>query len=271
MYSPSLSLLPVRRGGGNRLLLQPVGANPAPDGWEAYIRNDSGATAPVNVAVICVTSSSVSSVVGTTNVNDGDYGVVSLACPAGQVAVGGGIDPSNVFTEYVTSSGPTWGGNRLLMQPVGANPAPDGWQASIFNFSGTRAPVKAAVICVTSSSVSSVVGTANANDHTFGVVSLACPAGQVAVGGGIDAQGLLEEHVTSSGPTWGGNQLHLQPVGANPAPTVGRQAFSTVCPAAVQRRRDLYASSEFDSGAIYLLAVDREIKTGVPFCTRYGW
>ncbi len=60
--------------------------------------------------VLIAQSDSMVAVVGTTNVNDQNFGGVSLACPAGKVAVGGGIDPSNVLTEFVTSSGPTWGG-----------------------------------------------------------------------------------------------------------------------------------------------------------------
>ena len=59
--------------------------------------------------------------------------------------------PSDVLHEVVTSSGPTWGGSRLLDQPVGTNPAPDGWQASILNLSGTS-PVNVAVICMPANS-----------------------------------------------------------------------------------------------------------------------
>ena len=50
--------------------------------------------------------SSTITVVGSDTVSAGNFGSVRVECPIGMVAIGGGIDPENVLTMKVTSSGP---------------------------------------------------------------------------------------------------------------------------------------------------------------------
>ena len=88
--------------------------------------------------------------VGSDTVEVGQHATELVQCPAGMVAVGGGIDNYNVLTMKVTSSGPTFGpgpSDRLLNQPDGANPAPTGWRASVRNDDTRDLALKAAVIC----------------------------------------------------------------------------------------------------------------------------
>lgn len=137
------------RYAGNRLLFQPDGSAPAPSGWQASGINFGAITETIKVAVICGPNVGIVSVVGSGTAPGSSFGATRLTCPTPTVAVGGGIDPSNVFTEQVSSSGPTYiaNSNRLLFQPDGPNPAPVGWQASIVNTTTNPLPYKTAVVC----------------------------------------------------------------------------------------------------------------------------
>ena len=171
--------------------------------------------------------SSTITVVGSDTVSAGNFGSVRVECPIGMVAIGGGIDPENVLTMKVTSSGPTFDQNneRLIFQPDGANPAPIGWQASARNDGTTTKSFKVAVICAPISSVTTVVGSDTASAGSFGSERVECPRGKYAIGGGIDLDNVLTMVVTSSGPTFiqNNNRLIFQPDGTSPAP-VGWQA-----------------------------------------------
>jgi hypothetical protein len=93
-------------------------------------------------------------VVGSASVTPGSFGTVTVNCPASNpFAVGGGTDNGNVFSNWVSTNGPTIGGGRLLNIPDGQAAAPNGWFGGMTNFSnslqapGTTYMVKVAVIC----------------------------------------------------------------------------------------------------------------------------
>jgi hypothetical protein len=211
-------------GPNDRLLKRPDGANPAPTGWRASVRSDDTRTLPFKIAAICAPLSGVGTVVGSTTVPAGSHRTVLVQCPAGTVAVGGGVDPYNMLNMRVTSSAPTFGpepNDRLLKQPDGANPAPTGWRASVRNDDTRNLLFKAAAICAPLSGVSAVVGsdTVTAGSHKGEQVK--CPAGTVTVGGGIDVYNVLNMKVTSTLPVFGPglDRILAQPDGINPAPT----------------------------------------------------
>ena len=91
----------------------------------------------------------VTTVVDSGTVAPGSFDAVRVTCPRGTVAVGGGIDLDNVLTMVVTSSGPTFAEtqHRLISQPDGTNPAPNGWQASARNNDTQAKSFKVAAIC----------------------------------------------------------------------------------------------------------------------------
>jgi len=206
----------------SRLIFQPNGTNPAPIGWQATARNDDTVVKSLKVAVICAPLSGVSTVVGSDTVAPGSFGSERVLCPAGRVAVGGGIDLDNVLTMKVTSSGPTFAQNnsRLIFQPNGTNPAPNGWQATARNDDTTTKSFKVAVICAPLRGISTVVGSDTATAGSFGSERVLCPAGMIAMGGGIDLDNVLTMKVTASAPTFAQNNSRLifQPNGTNPAP-----------------------------------------------------
>lgn len=77
----------------------------------------------------------------------GSFGFTGVNCPAGYIAVGGGIDPENVFTMYVTSSAPTVGSTRTFLLPDGTQGSPNGWVGGVFNNSTIGKTFKISVIC----------------------------------------------------------------------------------------------------------------------------
>jgi hypothetical protein len=216
------SSAPTFAQNNSRLIFQPNGTNPAPIGWQASARNDDAVAKSFKVAVICAPLSGLSTVVGSDTVAPGSFGSERVLCPAGRVAVGGGIDLGNVLTMKVTSSAPTFAQNnsRLIFQPSGTNPAPIGWQATARNDGTTTKSFKVAVICAPLRGISTVVDRDGATPGSFGSERVLCPAGMIAMGGGIDLDNVLTMKVTSSGPTFAQNNSRLifQPNGTNPAP-----------------------------------------------------
>jgi hypothetical protein len=89
-------------------------------------------------------------VVTSANVTAGNFIILTVSCPAGYEAVGGGVDVSNRLTNLVTSSGPTFGGAALVGQTDGQHAAAAGWQASVRNNDTAASVMKVAVICAKS-------------------------------------------------------------------------------------------------------------------------
>jgi hypothetical protein len=74
----------------------------------------------------------------------------SVECPAGYQAIGGGVDPSNVFFGKVSSSAPTFNGNRALNQSVGQHGPATGWEGYVSTEgagTGASGASKVVVIC----------------------------------------------------------------------------------------------------------------------------
>jgi hypothetical protein len=103
----------------------------------------AGSTGPAGPAGNNVTVTETNSV----SVANGSFGDVSVSCPSGDQALGGGIDENNVFTMFVTSSGPLIAGARTLGLANGQHGVATGWIASGANDSGSTAPIVVSVIC----------------------------------------------------------------------------------------------------------------------------
>lgn len=86
-------------------------------------------------------------VVVTDTVADGTFGTALASCPAGWQAIGGGVDPNDVFTMQVTSSNPIIGSDRTLLTSDGTHGKATGWMGGVLNNSGGNAVFKVAVIC----------------------------------------------------------------------------------------------------------------------------
>jgi hypothetical protein len=161
----------------------------------------------------------VTTVVASTTVSPLSFTFQPVSCPSGAVALGGGVDVEDRYWIEVTSSGPTFSGIRLFEQGDGTHSAPDGWQASVYNYSALHTySLKVAVICAPVSGVSAIVASANISPLYYNEKSAACPSGRLAVGGGVDTGSLVSVTITSSGPTFSGSRLFYQANGAHAAP-----------------------------------------------------
>lgn len=81
----------------------------------------------------------------------GSFRCERVNCPATHpMAIGGGVDPSNVFTMDVTASTPIINDTRPISLTVGQHGAPSGWQACVNNLrdAGSQARIfRVTVIC----------------------------------------------------------------------------------------------------------------------------
>jgi hypothetical protein len=212
---------PTFGGTQHRLLFRRDGSNAAPVGWQGSVLNRSAGVRKFTVGVICATLSGARTVVGSSDVLVSGFGSKRVTCPAGTVAVGGGIDTENVKTMMVTSSAPTFAGpsHRLGQQPDGIHPAPDGWQASARNEGTLTKKFKVAAICAPLTGVLTHVVSDAVVPASHNRERAMCPTGYVTLGGGIDVTQLLKMTVSSSAQSYPKFQfrLHQQPDGINPA------------------------------------------------------
>ncbi len=111
----------------------------------------TGATGPAGTTIDTTTVlGRTLTVVTSATVTANNFNVVNVNCPAGYEVTGGGVDVSNVLTVVVTSSGPTFGGARLLFEADGPQAAATGWQASVRNNDTVANTMKVAVVCAKS-------------------------------------------------------------------------------------------------------------------------
>ena len=77
----------------------------------------------------------------------GQHETQTAMCPDGWQALGGRVDPNNVLTMSVTSSGPIVAGDRTLLAADGTYGKSTGWGAQSENNDPANAVFKVSVIC----------------------------------------------------------------------------------------------------------------------------
>lgn len=196
-----------------RLILQADGSAPAPTGWQATAINEAAVAQDFRVGVICVDEAvGLSSEIDSATVGNGFFNVANADCPVGTMAVGGGIDLGQVLQMRVSSSAPLFPGaanNRLFQRDDGVDVAPTGWQATAINDSTTDYEMKVAAICAPEAAGALTIITSDTLSGGFGLARSVCPAGMVAVGGGVDLENVLTMDVSASGMTFTGATARL--------------------------------------------------------------
>lgn len=200
---------PVYADNSNRLIFRADGANAAATGWQVSAKNGDTAAQTIRAAVLCASPvfvGATTTVVATSATFGGsNFGVATATCPAGAVALGGGVDADNVLTMTVTDSEPMYHGTHLLPTASQQSPAPDGWQAAVRNDSTTAMKFKVAAVCsATAGSRTSTVVTGSpfAAPGSFGVATARCPGGAATVGGGVANTNMFKMTVTGSAPAF---------------------------------------------------------------------
>jgi hypothetical protein len=127
---------------------------------------------------------------------------IEVSCPEGTVALSGGTTAAPLGA-IVFSIGPTFSGGRLGLQANGTTVAPTGWRAVLGNGSYEDVTMKIAVLCTTDQSVQTIIGSSSPGPYGFAELSIPCPSGKMAVGGGVDpvSPATISDQVSSSAPT----------------------------------------------------------------------
>ena len=157
--------------------------------------------------------------------NARSYADISAGCPAGYVALSGGVDSLASADIELTALAPLFGTKGLLTQTDGTKTTgPDGWYASVINYGNGARTVMLTVVCAPITGVNVVIRSAGvtagaATGSGTGTLAVACPAGMVVTGGGIDVTNPEAMKLTSSSPVYGTGNAFLvdRPVGTNPA------------------------------------------------------
>jgi hypothetical protein len=106
-------------------------------------------TINANGSVTCV-AHTVVTVVATATIPVNSFTELITNCPAAEpTALGGGVDPGNLFTNVVTSSSPVIPGQnpRLVSVPAGTYAPPAGWHGAVRDNSGNGSSLAVGVIC----------------------------------------------------------------------------------------------------------------------------
>ena len=190
---------------GAALAFQPDGTRGPADGWYASVKNYGSVPHQVAVTVVCGSLSDVVVSVSTGSISAGGVanpgtGNAVAYCPSGYVALGGGMDLTLPATMKVSSLAPRFGFDYLIDRPTGTGGAPNGWSANVRN-EGAAGSMKVAVVCSQLGGVSSVVtGAFSVGAGTAAGYSASCPAGSLALGGGIDTNDVTRNVATVLSP-----------------------------------------------------------------------
>ncbi len=198
------------------LLAIPVGISGVPT--EAAVYALASASPPVSRPVSDDLQSRVRTLVAWDNVGAAGSNDLAVPCPQGTVALGGGVDVSDVLKMTIFSTGPTVNGSRLYSTADGTHGAPDGWFGGVYNGDTIFRPFKVGAICVPLTGVTTVVTSITVGPEAWWFARANCPAGKMVVGGGVDVEDDLSMIVTSSGPTIDRIRLINKPDGSYGAP-----------------------------------------------------
>lgn len=120
-------------------------------------------------------------------VSNNGYAEIAARCPAGYVALSGGISSDSAWT--VTTLAPTFGNLALFQLADGVQAgAPDGWYASVDMLEGPSTIALAVSCAQLSGPVVTVVASGQASYFSDASATAGCPAGYRALGGGIDVE-----------------------------------------------------------------------------------
>jgi len=134
-------------------------------------------------------------------------------CSAGQRVVGGGVLHTASQQVYLGASGPLDSTSSPPINPTtAAQNTVDGdvatqWYAGVSNPVSDPAPVKAFALCSASSDATVTAASFSIAGRSTGVMTVRCPTGQRALGGGVIEYSWPDNRILASGPLDSSGQL----------------------------------------------------------------
>jgi len=134
----------------DRLLDMGPGQAPAPTGWSSAVRNFDTKDHGWAAVVVCQERSDAFTVIAeeTVDAGPGATGSVRADCPTGALAIGGGVDPTNVKDMFITGSEPVVDGQPLFFVEDGRRAAPTAWIGHVRNDTEFPQRFAVGVVCV---------------------------------------------------------------------------------------------------------------------------
>jgi hypothetical protein len=170
--------------------------------WFGDVANNTASNLLVKVFAICSKSSDALVVAAPLDVGPHNVGVARPTCPSGSRALGGGVGVvvGNSALEYVQRSGPLDDSGSFARTPAGDYAS--SWYVSMYNGAADQHAFKAFALCSSSSKATLAKATVSVLPGSGGGDTATCPAGSVAVGGGLGSDGIdaLPDYVKASGP-----------------------------------------------------------------------
>ncbi len=154
------------------------------EGWTGYANNDSGAPQTVTTHAICAKSGSYKYRSKSQPVPDGSQVAVTVRCPDGTRAAGGGVYIEGTYTGFEVATSAPFDGPDADTKPD------DGWSGSANNVAGVGATAMSTdVICATSGKYRYRSDLKPVADGSQVGLSVGCPDGARAVAGGVAISG----------------------------------------------------------------------------------
>jgi hypothetical protein len=134
-------------------------------------------------------------------------------CPAGQRVVGGGVLHTASQQVYLGASGPL---DSTISPPINPTTAAQStvngdvatqWYAGVSNPVSDPAAVKTFALCSASSDATVRVASFSIAGRSTGVITVKCPTGQRALGGGVIQYSWPDNRILASGPLDSSGQL----------------------------------------------------------------
>jgi len=200
----------------------PEGDAGAPDSWFSSVQSESGEAEIHVTGAVCVDDAvSTSSRIEREEIaGHGGFAMARAECPAGTVAVGGGVSPEKLEDVFVTQSTPEFP-TRPLNLPDGPVAAPTRWSGTMRNDQDVAREFAVVAVCQDRDDVSAMVASdvVGAGPGAVANVGVECPDEHVAIGGGVDPENVYLVTVTGSEPLLEGTSLFFVDDGRRSAPT----------------------------------------------------
>lgn len=195
----------------------PDGVRGAPDGWLGQAT--TAAVTTLRVGVACAPGAAVETAVVSTPMAVGSTSTATATCPAGSVAVSGGVQGGTMAVTILDFQ-PTYASGSLATMATGEGPAPNGWTATMRNDDIFERILKVAALCIPAgaATVTTQVGSVGVVGNDLGGGGVACPAGTVATGGALAAPEGASFSLIDNAPRIQGQNLDTVANGAQPPP-----------------------------------------------------